>query len=156
MSTSYSHVSRCLQIYDGRCFVSTMLQDLGLYVQLGHPPDESCGKPVYGPRDFMVLHTNGIHPVTVLFCECDNMRHAGTHVQQLLRRELYPATITDATTCATFRLLETFHLLTLQSKVTAYDFYLTLEKLTDRTGVNKRYVSLQAVCTLRIPANLFI
>lgn len=89
----------------------------------------------------MVLHCNGIHPVTVLYCECDAMHHSGNHLQQLIRRELYPATITDTTTCATFRVLESFHLLTLQSKITGYDFYTTLNNLTDNTGTSITWVS---------------
>lgn len=38
-------------------------------------------------------------------------------------------------------MLEQFHMLTLQSKITAYDYYTTLTKLTDNTGVGKTYVS---------------
>ncbi len=131
----------CLQHYDGRCFTPVSLQSLGLVLQLGHPPGEKCLNPVFGPRDFMVLHTNGMHPVTIMYCECDLMHKAGSHLQQLLRRELYPATITDTTTCSTFRVLELFHLLTLQSKITGYDFYLTLNHLTDNTGVSITWVS---------------
>lgn len=91
------------------------------------------------------MHTNGFHPVTVQFCQCNRLELAGDRVQQLLRYELYPATLDDPSTCCTLRMLEHFHILTLQSKVTAYDYYLALEKLTDRLGVKKRYVRLQPV-----------
>ena len=83
----------------------------------------------------MVVHTNGFHPVTLYFCECDQVRQAGTRVEQLLRAKLYPATIGDPTTSFTFAVLEHFHLLTLQSKTTAYDFYRTLQFITDNAGV---------------------
>ena len=87
------------------------------------------------------MHVNGIHPVEIYFCECDSMSDTGSHVQQLLRRELYPATTTDPTTCMTFRALEQFHGLTLQSKITIYDYYLSLNHLTDNTGVEVTWVS---------------
>ena len=102
----------------------------------------SCPSPDYGPRASLVFHTNGLHPVTVLFCHCDNAAHAGDRVQQLLRAGLYPATTSDPTTFFTFQCLEQFHMLTLQGKLTAYDYYLTLVRLTDNTGLATRYVSL--------------
>ena len=65
---------------------------------------------------------------------------AGDRTQQLLRAELYGASITDPSTFCTFRALEHFHMQTLQSKITAYDYYMTLEKLTDIAGLGKHYV----------------
>lgn len=129
------------QRWNGRFFEQTTLQAIGLTVQLGHQPGHRCRLPVLTPRSFVVIHTNGFHPVTLLFCGCDEMHAAGTRVQQLLRYELYPATLEDPTTCATFRLMENFHLLTLQSKVTVYNYYMTLQKLTDRMGLGKPVVS---------------
>ena len=95
----------------------------------------------------MVMHTNGWHRVKLLYCQCPSQ--SGTKTQQLLRYELYPATIGNPTTCATFRMLETFHALTLQSKMTVYDYYLTLNKLTDASGVDIVWVRLD-MCTLSI------
>ena len=138
------HTDDVSQRWTGRFFESVTLQSMGLVLQLGHSPGERCAAPVVGPRSFVVMHTNGFHPVTVQFCQCDHLRTAGTHVQQLLRHELYPATLEDPSTCATFRLMETFHMLTLQSKVTAYDFYLALQKLTDRLGIKKPFVRIPA------------
>ncbi|KAJ7070421.1 hypothetical protein B0H15DRAFT_793468, partial [Mycena belliarum] len=40
-------------------------------------------------------------------------------------------------TCTTFRALEMFHIMTLLGKVTTYDFYSGLEKLTDNSGLYK-------------------
>lgn len=94
----------------------------------------------------MVFHTNGLHPTTLLFCECDNIHRAGNRVCQLLRYELYPATVTEPTTCFTFNVLDNFHLLTLQSKITAYDYYMTLDYTTDNIGLSTSYVSLSVSC----------
>lgn len=110
-------------------------------MQLGHRPGVLCSNPAISPQDFVVLHTNGFHPVTVHFCACEQMSTAGTQIQQLLRFELYPATIGDPRTCATFRVLELFHMLTLQGKLTGYDFYLSLEYMSDNTGLGPRLVS---------------
>ncbi|EEB94303.1 hypothetical protein MPER_06900, partial [Moniliophthora perniciosa FA553] len=66
---------------------------------------------------------------------------AGTSAEQLLRSRLYPATVVEPTTAFTFRMLEFFHDLTLQGKVSVYDFYHALETRTDGaslTGVNDR------------------
>lgn len=138
------HIYVLFQKYNGRYFQKTNLQALGFELQLGHYPGEHCSNPHYGPRDFMVIHTNGMHPVTVLFCNCDRLLSAGNRVQQLLRYELYLATITDPTTCMTFRALESFHELTHQSQINGYDFYKTLDHLTDNTGISISWVSSQS------------
>ena len=130
-----------LQVWEGTRFVRTSLASLGLVVQLGHLPGESCDNPAKAPDNFMVLDTNGWHSVTIRYCNCRFSAAAGTQLQQLLRYELFPATTSEPSTCATFRLLETFHALTLQAKTTVYDFYVTLNNLTDNTGVHITWVS---------------
>ncbi|KAF7792136.1 hypothetical protein EIP86_003166 [Pleurotus ostreatoroseus] len=125
--------------WNGRHFARASLQKLGLVLQLGHIPGDVCSSPSRSPVDFMVMHTNGHHNVTISFCHCDQMGKAGDDIQQMLRYELFPATVVGPSTCATFRLLETFHLLTLQSKTTPYDFYLTLNHLSDNTGLHIKW-----------------
>ena len=88
----------------------------------------------------MVVHTNGLHRIRLQYCACDNLLAAGDGVQQLLRHELYPATTNSPSTCFTFRLLDTFQILTLQSKINAYDFYQSLEHLTDNAGLGSSHV----------------
>ena len=85
----------------------------------------------------MVIHTNGIHNVAVDFCECDRYQSGASSEwrNQLLRMVWYPATHTEPQTVCSFRVLEHFHTMTLQGKVTAYDYYSGLEKLTDNMGV---------------------
>ena len=111
-------------------------------VQLGHERGTCCPNPAAAPLSFLIMHTNGFHPVTIQFCLCNQARQAGNRYEQLLRAELLPSTTVDPSTCCTFRMLEQFHLLTLQSKITAYDYYTTLTKLTDNTRIGKTYVSL--------------
>ncbi|KIP01514.1 hypothetical protein PHLGIDRAFT_80473 [Phlebiopsis gigantea 11061_1 CR5-6] len=122
--------------WNGRFFEKTTLRALGLVIQVGHLRGSPCKNPRAGPCNFMAIHTNGFHPVSIQFCGCDQVQKAGNRVEQLLRFELYPATIGDPSTCFTFQVLEHFHLLTLQSKTTAYDFYRTLQYITNNPGVD--------------------
>ena len=101
----------------------------------------------------MVLHTNGWHRVVLRYCNCDMVHRAGDYLDQLLRFELYPATVGDPTTCATFRVLETFHALTLQGKITVYDFYTTMNNMTDNTGVDITWVGAtdqSTICSAKL------
>ncbi|GJF00432.1 CxC2 domain-containing protein [Phanerochaete sordida] len=137
------HPLHRVQRWNGQFFEKITLQALGLVVQLGHRHGEACASPLLGPRASLVIHTNGFHPVTLLFCGCSNIGAAGDRTQQLLCRELYSASLTDLTTFCTFRVLEAFHGLTLQSKITAYDYYMTLQALTDISGLGQHYDRLK-------------
>ncbi|KAI0685039.1 hypothetical protein C8T65DRAFT_712813 [Cerioporus squamosus] len=118
--------------WTGTHFGCTMLKSLGLHIQLGHQPGDKCYSPVPAFGDaFVVMDLHGIHEVGLDFCSCV---HAAPATSQLLRYRLYPATSTDPRTAATFRLLETFHLLSAQSKVSAFEFYSTLARRSDNTG----------------------
>ena len=58
-------------------------------------------------------------------------------VQQLLRFRLYPATIHNPNTAATFHALHHFQLLSFESKCSVYEYYQTLVRETDNTGLHK-------------------
>ncbi|EKM51328.1 uncharacterized protein PHACADRAFT_103109, partial [Phanerochaete carnosa HHB-10118-sp] len=103
----------CVQRWNGQFFDKITLKDLGLVFQVGHPPDVACINPRLGPRDFVVVHTNGIHSISIRYCKCNHFHEAGDTIQQLLRYELYPATLSDPTTCFTYCVLEHFSMLTL-------------------------------------------
>ncbi|KAJ7429283.1 hypothetical protein B0H11DRAFT_2266310 [Mycena galericulata] len=126
-----------IEVWTGEFFERVTLKSLGLRVQLGHSRFSPCGSPRPGHQDFTVLNWNGLHNVAVDFCGCSNSHLAGAPRQQLLRMSWYPSTHAEPQTAATFRLLEMFHIMTLQGKVTTYDFYSGLEKLTDNTGMAK-------------------
>jgi hypothetical protein len=110
-------------------------------VQLGHRIGEVCTAPLPAHAKFTVVHNNSIHDVAVDYCGCKDETVVGSRRQQLLRRSWYPATHKEPRTCTTFVGLETFHIMTLQGKVTTYDYYSGLEKLTDNTGLVKVKVS---------------
>ncbi|KAJ6451209.1 hypothetical protein C8R47DRAFT_998609, partial [Mycena vitilis] len=91
--------------------------------------------PERGHSAFVCIDITGIHTVAVDFCGCDGAVAAGPPEVQLLRAGWFPATHDRPQTCATLNVLKKFHQDTLQSKMTMYDFYGVLEKLTDNTGI---------------------
>ncbi|KIK49692.1 hypothetical protein GYMLUDRAFT_183802, partial [Collybiopsis luxurians FD-317 M1] len=115
---------------------------LGLRVQLGHPDGSHCPCPAAGPTDFTVIHTNKLHCVNVIFCHC-SVSVTKEPWEQLMLNEWLPATMDRPKTASTFRTLELFHMLSHWGKITAYDFYMTLEKLTDNIGQKKFTVKFE-------------
>lgn len=105
-------------------------------MQLGHYPGDACTSPQKSTRPFTVIHTNGIHQIDLWFCGCNLAARHGDRVQQLLRRRLFPATTTDPQTGSTFALLESAHVLSVQSKLSLYDFHISIETLTDAARVS--------------------
>ncbi len=81
----------------------------------------------FGAKELVVVHTNGIHRCLVQFCDCHD---AAASFQQLVLLRLFPATLKFPATAFTFDLLSSFHQLTLCSKITPYDYFDTLKKLT--------------------------
>jgi len=124
-------------MWNGLFFQRSSLKDLGLRVQLGHPPGRFCPTKEPGHKNFCVVDTSGIYSVAVDFCRCTDVPHR----TQLLRIGWWPATPLEPQTCATMSVLRHFHLLNLQGKVTGYSFYRTLEYQTDNTGLNIPSVS---------------
>jgi hypothetical protein len=124
-----------LQRWNTTFFEPATLKDLGLRVQLGHPPRERCPEPKQLHQSFVVLHTNGIHGVAVDVCDCPHRLDAGNDEEQLLRTGWFPATDDRPRTCATLAVLDLFLLSMHQAKTTMYDFYAMLEKLTHNAGV---------------------
>ncbi|KAJ7684861.1 hypothetical protein DFH06DRAFT_970627, partial [Mycena polygramma] len=123
--------------WNGVYFVKTPLSSpaLGMRVQLGHTDFSHCATPEASKEGFVTLHTNGIHEVELDFCGCELANKSGPPEVQLLRAGWFPATHERPHTAATFAVLDQFHQETLQAKVTMYDFYGVLEKLTSNVGV---------------------
>lgn len=125
------------QRWAGTYFKRSSLQAAGLRIQLGHTLGQYCTMRSAARNDFVVIHSNGIHKVSVDFCGCSGVK---MHVQ-LLRAEWWPGTPIDPHCCATFQALREFQTLNLQGKVPIYDYYRTLELLTDNTGLETPPVS---------------
>ncbi|KAF8124209.1 hypothetical protein EV363DRAFT_1403314 [Boletus edulis] len=62
--------------------------DLGLCVQLAHPPGETCHNlELCWGGNFVVINTNGIHTISLDFCNCEQVT---THCQQPLHFGWFP------------------------------------------------------------------
>ncbi|KAG2097508.1 uncharacterized protein F5147DRAFT_777956 [Suillus discolor] len=133
-----------IKMWNGQFFQWTTLKELGLVVRLGH---SDCICPERGHVHFLVIHVNGVHHVNVTFCGCECRI---SHWQQLLQSDWYPSTVYQPQTACTRRVLEHFHVLMLSSKVSALEYYKTLEHLTDNTGIETPKASL----LLAIPTSL--
>ncbi|KAF8062351.1 hypothetical protein FPV67DRAFT_1563697 [Lyophyllum atratum] len=130
--------------WNGVFFVKQTLKELGLRVQLGHARGARCANPQpCAGDDFTVIDTHSIHAIGLDFCGCGESNQL--HTVQLLRHRLYPATTLYPKTATTFRALEVFELLSYVSKVSVFEYYQALARLTDNTGTdppNDRYPSL--------------
>jgi hypothetical protein len=110
------------------------MRSLSVQIFLGHNGD-LC--PIAGDivKDFTIIDMNGIHCVDVQFCGCYGNAGGSHSRMQLLCARLFPSTHIRPITAFSFNVLDTFHLLTLQGKTNAYDFYLTLAHKSDNTGL---------------------
>lgn len=130
----YILCSSILQLWNGSFFERIALKTLGLKIQLGHPIGTACPSPTPTYNDdFTIINDNGIHQVSLMYCGCQK---ALRPTIQLLRARLFPSTTIEPRTAATFRVLETFQMLSFTAKTTALDFYKALEARTDNTGTN--------------------
>lgn len=131
-------------------YLTYYCQDMPLRYGEDHAPGAECifGQEVH--KEFVVLHTNSIHRDNINSCGCSAPDTPKLDIyKQLLRAGLYPATPFEPQTCGTFAVMQQFHLLNLQGKVSAYHFYQTLQFLTDNTGTTKTPVSPQCLITTR-------
>ena len=78
-----------------------------------------------------VMHVNGLHSVNVQFCGCGADATGNSRYVQLLRIRWYPATQIQPATAFTMDVLDLFHKLTVQGKLSAHDFYQGVTRLNN-------------------------
>src|SRR5262249_21047125 len=130
-----------VQLWTGSHFTKTTLQSLGLVIQLCHE-GARCPLPSDVYTDFVIVHISGIHTVSIRFCNCHQVVGGSKHAVQLLRFSCLPATVWRPHSAFTFDVLTLFHALTLQGKVSAFDFYHALSRMTDGANLDEIKVSL--------------
>ncbi|KAK0502190.1 hypothetical protein EDD18DRAFT_1065605, partial [Armillaria luteobubalina] len=141
-----------IEQWTGNFYVHISLKDLGLIVQLGRSPGETCTSPHPSGRQVVVIDTEGIHAVDVAFCGCH--RVVDNYVQ-MLRFQWFPASTEFPRTAMTFQALCHFQLLSFMSKASAYEYYHTLEWLTDNMGVHCCPVSIDSFFSRLLNINIF-
>lgn len=117
--------------WNGQYFAKHSLSAIGGVFFFGHDgaicphtPTSHQGKSL----SMTILHTNGVHSVHVSWCHCPG---AGDRVDQLMKIGWFPATLNKPETAFTFKLLDEFQIHHLQSKKSAYDYFLALVRLTN-------------------------
>jgi CxC2 like cysteine cluster associated with KDZ transposases len=130
-----------IEKWTGRFFQSTPLNEDGFTLYLGH-----CGAPcptVKGQggdgqevqddarRCITVVDISGVHQLYIGWCQCNSA--PGVDVQ-LLRSRLFPASISMPSTAFTFRLLDYFHIDSVECKTSALGFFSKLRRLTNNTS----------------------
>jgi hypothetical protein len=124
--------------------MDTSLRDVGMVVQLGHDGME-CPAPGPLQLNFPVVDTSGVHFINIQFCECHSQPGASHHQTQLLRVRWLPSSVARprGASAFTFDVLDSFHLLTLQGKTAAFDFYLSMaHKANNTSSLVKVYMFL--------------
>ncbi|KAJ6475387.1 hypothetical protein C8R45DRAFT_1102680 [Mycena sanguinolenta] len=107
-----------IQEWNGIFFVRRALKDLGLVIQLSHPPGFGCPSPLSAHTHYVVIDVTGIHHVKVNFCHW------------------WPATVRGPRTCATFSVVRLFQIMNCLGKISAHDYLRSLELLTNNDGLS--------------------
>ncbi|KAJ7026189.1 hypothetical protein C8F04DRAFT_1212668 [Mycena alexandri] len=125
-----------VQVWTGRFFQKILLKSLGLRIQLGHwEGRRTCTVPERAAGDdFVIVHDHGVHKVGLDFCGCGR---GGQKALQLLRAGLFPSTVINPRTAATFEVLDRFELLSYESKSSTFEFYHSLARETSNTGLKE-------------------
>lgn len=136
LSSSFVILMKLLKSWDADFWNRTTLRSIGLIVQLGHPPYENCASP--GPlTHLVVVDTTGIHIVNAQFCACKYSVEDTHRRHQLFNAGWFPATHDRPKSAFTIAMLDLFHEMTLQGKISAHDFYQSLANLTDNAGLGE-------------------
>lgn len=128
------------QCWNGSFWTRSPLSLLGLTLFPCHEGGPPCPKPGSATRNLVVLACNGVHTVSVCFCACP-VSTGVDEAHQLLRTRWFPASSKIPKTVVTFECLAQFHSLSLQGKLTGYDYYQHLLHLTDNTDIDLPPVS---------------
>ncbi|KAJ7025067.1 hypothetical protein C8F04DRAFT_1269674 [Mycena alexandri] len=118
-----------LEEWQGQFWERTTLTSIGLVYHVGHG-SRPCESPAVNVDTMVIIDTSGIHTVKYQYCGCSVSRQV-SKLSLLLRNGWYPATLTDPSTCATFRALDFFRLLNVVGNVNAHDFITALERRTN-------------------------
>ncbi|KAF7334786.1 hypothetical protein MSAN_02365200 [Mycena sanguinolenta] len=135
-----------IESWNGLHFVRTSLHAAGMILHMCfNPVNGACPNTEKTPkRQVMTLgEENGFHEVEVEFCGCNVGQ---TSVDQLLAVKLLPSSFSIVKTVFTWTVMKQFHIHSLTSKKSAYDYIKALCKITDNASyldVKDRYREFQ-------------
>ena len=112
----------------------TTTGEVGMRLYGGHN-GERCPYATRLPRDLVIVHEHGVSTMPFSFCECPRVPGQSElqvpEPMQLLKLGLYPASWKEPRSAYTISLLQSCHLLSLQTHCSTEDFYTYLRRLTD-------------------------
>ncbi|KAJ7466564.1 hypothetical protein B0H11DRAFT_1733162 [Mycena galericulata] len=124
-----------IEEWDGKHFRRTSLKQLGLILQTdlesgSHPCRNATSS---SKRELVVVDEHGFHAAIMEFCGCPRASDSKVPQdwEQLIAVRLFPATWKRPETVFTFSVMRQFHIHSLTSKKSAYDYVRALAKLTD-------------------------
>jgi len=135
-----------IEKWTGLFFQATSLSEEGFVLHLGHDgalcpkaqSDSGTQESQAGGRGradnekvLVAVDVSGVHQLQIGWCRCEGAPGADI---QLLRSRLFPATITNPSTVFTFRLLNHFHIDSVECKTSALSFFSKLRRLTSDTS----------------------
>ena len=158
-----------LQLWNGKFYESTTLQDQGYVMYLGHGGHQCpClsqqstpspwsdlgamedvfvdgeGEKIYetqsGVSNLVVVHFTGIYSHHVSWCQCPGAEK-DRHLHLLKAKLLFPASITRPHSAFTFDVLDNFLIDALECKTSAMNFYQKLRCFTNNAFPDKIPVS---------------
>lgn len=137
------------QVWSDGFFQRTSLLELGhsFHISHRHTP---CPSPDSSFQKILVIDLNGAHYVNIQFCACKDRPEWIEHYRQLLRMGWYPASFDRPRTAFTFDLLDTYHKLALQGKLSVYDFYAAVMQKSDNRGRRKVIVRKSVSVSSRV------
>ena len=112
---------------------------MGHRVYLGHQ-GRPCPKAHEIIDGFTIFDVSGVHTIKLVFCGC--VGHPPPNIQ-LLRAQWFPVTIQSPRSAFTFDVLDTFHLLNTQGKLSLYHFYNAIHCKSDNARVRGLKVTVQ-------------
>lgn len=124
--------------WNGTFFERKDISALGYIIPFHHSLDSTQCRQSQ-PFDFTMVDVTGIHKTRVSFCNCATQH--GTRFDFLLEAQVFPGTIVQPTTGFTFNVLKDFHLQTLSSKKTPYDYIRALRRRTNNAFLDDVPVS---------------
>ncbi|KAF9024287.1 hypothetical protein BDZ89DRAFT_954844 [Hymenopellis radicata] len=128
--------------WNGRCFDKLDQSDLGYIFTFSH--DHGPNRCPHGdydhPLDFILTDLNGVHRTKATFCRCAMHGKPEDRFTELLACGIFPATVARPTMGFTFALMEDFHLQTLTSKKSPYDYIEAIRRKTTNAVPDLRKV----------------
>ncbi|KAF8913329.1 hypothetical protein CPB85DRAFT_1219841 [Mucidula mucida] len=140
--------------WKGQSFDKVDISELGYVFTFSHAHGaQRCPNGDYGdkkPLNFILVDTNGVHQTKAVFCACANHGKPEDRFTELLHCRIFPATVARPETGFTFGLLEDFHLQTLTSKKSPYDYIAAIRRKTCNAGPDLHEVPNPYVQFLRV------